>query len=264
MKEAKTGTHQRQHVWEHAGFAFLSKDLKLYYSELYVQEHMLEESGKSTCWSSMCGTFHRDLLLFFRSWSRSSSKDNTHVWSYRCIQMLLINLWGLWLCWPSLFWEFQIASAHCVRCGSIQDSSVHTMLRLCTHFRFTLSLAQELRQFMLKWLIVFSQSLLDPDTNPLLKAGVLNEKQVVETSWNRMKPDSKKISQFINNNSITIRWRKGPGQKNVSTHPLSAREITSTGCGCDCLSGPCHQVHHGRSHHQGIEEEFRRCTTWDA
>jgi hypothetical protein len=58
---------------------------------------------------------------------------------------------------------------------------------------------------MLKWLIVFSQSLLDPDTNPLLKAGVLNEKQVVETSWNRMKPDSKKISQFINNNSITIR-----------------------------------------------------------
>lgn len=28
---------------------------------------------------------------------------------------------------------------------------------------------EELRQFMLKWLIVFSQSLLDPDTNPLLK-----------------------------------------------------------------------------------------------
>ena len=29
---------------------------------------------------------------------------------------------------------------------------------------------EELRSFMLKWLVVFSQSLLDPDTNPLLKA----------------------------------------------------------------------------------------------
>ena len=53
---------------------------------------------------------------------------------------------------------------------------------------------------MLKWLIVFSQSLLDPDTNPLLKAGVLNEKQAIGTSWNRMKTDTKKMSQFINNN----------------------------------------------------------------
>ena len=47
----------------------------------------------------------------------------------------------------------------------------HSVLHPSFFIVFRVLLAfEELRQFMLKWLVVFSQSLLDPDTNPFLKA----------------------------------------------------------------------------------------------
>lgn len=102
------------------------------------------------------------------------------------IQMLLINLWGLWLCWPLLFWEFQIASAHCVRCGSIQDSSVHTMLRLCTHFRFTLSLAAGIASIHAE----VADSFLAVLARPRHQSPSQGRSAQWETgSWNQLEPD---------------------------------------------------------------------------
>eukprot|EP00435_Cladocopium_sp_Y103_P039516 s2584_g10.t1 len=62
LTESATDFAFRSFDTSREGFEKFILDLKLYYSELYVQEDMLEESGKSICWSSMCGTFHLDLL----------------------------------------------------------------------------------------------------------------------------------------------------------------------------------------------------------
>ena len=80
---------------------------------------------------------------------------------------------------------------------------------------------------MLKWLIVFSQSLLDADTNPLLKAGVLKRETLIHS----------------------------PTEKSTA---LDVDVTVIPGLAIKCI------MEHSHSHHQGIEEEFRRCTTSDA